>query len=51
VRGTHPPAVVSAFQDTGIQQGMHVTVDRLHIATDAPGNLAYRHRALPGSLS
>ena len=41
-------AVIGAIEHAGIEERMHVAMDRLHVATDTPSYLAQGHRILPG---
>src|SRR5690606_13463739 len=41
-------AAFGAVDNAGIDERGHVPVDGLHVAADAPGDLADRQRALPG---
>jgi len=40
-------AIAHAIEHAGIQERMHVAMDRLHIATDAPSYLSKGHGILP----
>ena len=41
-------AVIAAIEHAGIEERMHVAMDRLHVAADAPSYLAKGHGLLPG---
>ena len=41
-------AVIGAIEHAGIEERMHVAMDPLHVATDAPSYLAKSHGILPG---
>ena len=41
-------AVIGAIENAGIEEGMHIAMNRLHIATDAPSYLAKGHGLLAG---
>jgi hypothetical protein len=41
-------AVIGAIKHAGIEERVHVAMNCLHIATDAPNYVAQGHRILPG---
>jgi hypothetical protein len=49
--GKHDPAVVGAFQHPGLEQGLHVAVDRFHVAFDTLRDRAWRAVPRPGRVA